>query len=377
MLFLTKIRKVLKRRTWLFIGLLVLVTSGILLYFFFKKPYDPFDVDITDVKLELNFVDLNKELQSSDSTQLLKLREEYKKTNSEILSYILGGCLGIDIDVDSIYIRKLKDFYSFSDIQQIEQNIQKNQINDQFKNDLTDAFKRLKIHAPELASPKKIVLVNSCFCVNALLINQPSDIPIGAFVIPKENAIIVQQEKYIGGNLAILQSPPLNQYIHNWTMEGYKKQYLKRDIVEAWLEQFYFPRKTTDEADVIHEAVRFGKILYFLNAAFPSMDEEVVMRYNKEKMKWATTEEKAIWSYLVENELLFQSNEKTIMNLFSEGPFTPNLEKNEKNESPDRIGKFIGLKMVQAYMKENASEKFTLNQLMSTSAEEIYKSYKP
>ena len=152
MLFLTKIRKVLKRRTWLFIGFLVLVTSGILLYFFFKKPYDPFDVDITDVKLELNFVDLNKELQSSDSTQLLKLREEYKKTNSEILSYILGGCLGIDIDVDSIYIRKLKDFYSFSDFQQIEQNIQKNQINDQFKNDLTDAFKRLKIHAPQAAN---------------------------------------------------------------------------------------------------------------------------------------------------------------------------------------------------------------------------------
>jgi uncharacterized protein YjaZ len=107
------------------------------------------------------------------------------------------------------------------------------------------------------------------------------------------------------------------------------------------------------------------------------MDEEVVMRYNKEKMKWATTEEKAIWSYLVENELLFQSNEKTIMNLFSEGPFTANLEKNGKNESPDRIGKFIGFKMVQSYMKENASEKFTLNQLMSTSAEEIYKSYKP
>lgn len=107
------------------------------------------------------------------------------------------------------------------------------------------------------------------------------------------------------------------------------------------------------------------------------MSEEHILRYDKSKLDWSHNQEKAIWSYLVENELLFQSKEKTIMNLFSEGPFTPNLEKDGKNESPDRIGKFIGFRMVQEFMKENASEDFKLDKLMSASAEEIYKSYKP
>jgi len=374
---LTKITKVLTRKTWIWIGIGILLSIAVLLYFILRKPFDPFDVDISDVELELSFVDLNKELKSSDSLQLLKLRDEYKKNNSEILEYVMAGCLGIDVDVDSIYVRKTKDFFSYKDIQQIEQGTQNITTDEKLKGEITDAFKRLKIHHPSGEFPRKIIFANTCFCVNAIVNNQPTDIPIGAFVIPKEKSIIVQEEKYIGGNLSLLQMPPLNQFVHNWTTNGYKKEYLKRDVVEAWLEQFFFPVKKNEQADVIHEAVRYGKILYFLHAAFPNMAEEQILRYDRSKLDWSHDQEKAIWSFLVENELLFQSSEKTIMNLFSEGPFTPNLEKDGKNESPDRIGKFIGFRMVQEFMKENASEDFKLDKLMSASAEQIYKSYKP
>ncbi len=374
---MTKITKVLTRKTWIWIGIGIISVTVILLYFVLRKPFDPFEVDISEVNLELTFVDLNNELKSSDSIQLLKLREEYKKNNSEVLEYLLAGCLGIDLDVDSIYLRRIKAFYTYQDIQQIEQSTKDIPKDEQLKSDILDAFKRLKVHHPSGELPRKVIFANTCFCVNAIVNNQPTDIPIGAFVIPKEKSIIIQEEKYIGGNLSLLQMPPLNQFVHNWTINGYKKVYLKRDVVEAWLEQFFFPVKKNEQADVIHEAVRYGKILYFLNAAFPNMSEEHILRYDKSKLDWSHNQEKAIWSYLVENELLFQSNEKTIMNLFSEGPFTPNLEKDGKNESPDRIGKFIGFRMVQEFMKENASEDFKLDKLMSASAEEIYKSYKP
>ena len=367
----------MKRRTWIIIVSVVLVITGVLLYFILRKPFDPFDVDISNVKIELNFEDLDQKLKSSDTIQLKKIRDKYINSNSDVLAYLLGGCLGIDLDIDSIYFRKLKEFYEYQDIKQIEEEIGKIGVNNDLKNEITDAFKRLKIHHPLGESPKQVVFVNSCFCVNAIVNNQPSDIPIGAFVIPKEKTIIVQQEKYIGGNLSVLNSPPLNQYIHTWTTNGYKMEYMKRDVVEAWLEQFFFPLKNDNQVDVIHEMVRYGKILYFLNAAYPTMSGEQILRYDHSKYDWALKEEKAIWTYLVENELLFQSNEKTIMNLFSEGPFTPNLDKNGKNESPDRIGKFIGFRMVQEFMKENASEDFKVDKLLNTSAEEIYKSYKP
>jgi len=367
----------LTRKTWTWIGIGILLGIALLLYFILRKPFNPFDVDISDVELELTFVDLNKELKSSNSDQLLRLRDEYKKNNSEILEYLMAGCLGIDVDVDSIYVRKTKEFYAYEDIQQIEKSTQNITTDKKLKGEISDAFKRLKVHHPSGEFPRKVIFANTCFCVNAIVNNQPTDIPIGAFVIPKEKSIIVQEEKYIGGNLSLLQTPPLNEFVHNWTINGYKREYLTRDVVEAWLEQFFFPVKQDEQADVIHEAVRYGKILYFLHAAFPDMSEAQILRYDESKWVWSLNEEKAIWSYLVENQILFQSNEKTKMNLFSEGPFTPNLEKKDKNDSPDRIGKFIGFRMVQAFMKENASEDFKLDKLLSTSAEEIYKSYKP
>ena len=367
----------MKRITWIAGVILVLIASSVVLYFLLKKTHNPFDINISEVQMDLTFVDLNSQLKQCDSRELLALRDTYKKNDSEVLDYLMGGCIGIDLDVDSVFTRKVKEFYAYDDIKQLENGILTLKIDKLFKQDITDAFKRLKAHVPGITPPNKIVFVNSCFCVNAILNNQPSDIPIGAFVIPKEKVIIVQQEKYIGGNLALLQTNPLNEYIHNWTVNGYRKEFLKRDIVEAWLEQSFFPRKKDEQADVIHEAVRFGKILYFLNAAFPTMSEDCILRYSPSKKEWAKNEEKAIWAYLVENELLFQSNDKTIMGLFSEGPFTPNLAKDDKNDSPDRIGKFIGFRMVQEFMQDMASENFGLDKLMATSAEEIYKSYKP
>ena len=201
-------------------------------------------------------------------------------------------------------------------------------------------------------------------------------------VLKNEKALVVQKEKYLGKEVALIdlrpeELPPLNQFIHTWISEKYDYKFLQRDIFEAWLETNVF-KANSSENDLIHDLIRYGKILYFVQAAIPSIEKSTLLRYSQDQLDWAESREKIIWRYLIENELIFDSKDQTKYNLFYEGPFTPGLNENEgQNNSPDRIGKFIGYQIVKRFMDENASEDYGLAKLMTESTEAIYKNYKP
>ena len=60
--------------------------------------------------------------------------------------------------------------------------------------------------------------------------------------------------------------------------------------------------------------------------------------------------EKKMWSYLIENKLLFSTDFFTINKFINDGPFT----KDFSNESPARAANWIGLQIVNSYRKNNS-----------------------
>jgi hypothetical protein len=101
-----------------------------------------------------------------------------------------------------------------------------------------------------------------------------------------------------------------------------------------------------------------GKRLYFTEMMFPDWEERLIIGYSEEKYKWATDYLGNAWSYLIEKNELFGKGEALIRCYIEEAPFT----KPFGNESPGRIGAFIGWKLIQSYMKNNPE--VTLPELM-------------
>lgn len=116
------------------------------------------------------------------------------------------------------------------------------------------------------------------------------------------------------------------------------------------------------------EMIRWGKILFITKALLPEIDEATVVRYNAKQYEWAIKSEKSFWEYLVKKEMLFKSDEETRINLLKEGPFTIGLPE----ESPDRMGQFMGFKIVQSYME---SEEISLEELLDKPYNEILQKY--
>jgi uncharacterized protein YjaZ len=95
-----------------------------------------------------------------------------------------------------------------------------------------------------------------------------------------------------------------------------------------------------------------------------------VLRWSKEQYDWAVSNEMKFWKYLMDENLLFDSNEKNRAYLLNNGPYTIGLPE----ESPDRMGQFLGYRIVYNYVHDHD---LALNRLMDLDYKTILKSYNP
>ena len=109
--------------------------------------------------------------------------------------------------------------------------------------------------------------------------------------------------------------------------------------------------------------------MYIVHACFPNKPYAYALRYSDENYKWAEENEFAFWEYLVKEELLFKNNLRDKTNFLNEGPYTLGLPE----QGPDRLGQFLGFKMVLNYMANNKD--LSLQELLALNYNTILQAY--
>ena len=134
------------------------------------------------------------------------------------------------------------------------------------------------------------------------------------------------------------------------------RKQLPIDIVHAWIKRYY--EIETPHERLLDQLIYEGKIRYLLSIFFPEYTEYEIMGYSKEQYEWSVKNEKNIWAHIIENKRLFSNNWREIAGFINPGPFTSGLSQ----ESPGRIGIWIGFRIVQQYAENNKD--VTLEKLM-------------
>ena len=99
-----------------------------------------------------------------------------------------------------------------------------------------------------------------------------------------------------------------------------------------------------------------------------------ILGYSDEKYQWAVKYEKQVWQYFIEQNMIYSKDEDVIRRLVEETPFTRDFG----NQSPGRLGAFIGWHIVSHYMKNHPET--TLQEMMDmTNSQQFLKEsyYKP
>lgn len=132
-----------------------------------------------------------------------------------------------------------------------------------------------------------------------------------------------------------------------------KKEYLLTDCVAAVVRNLvYMPE--VNEPTLLDIMVMEGKVMYVTNRVLPNVADSVKLRYSGDQLDWARKNEKNMWAYLMQEQLLFESNHARYHNLVDEAPFTNAFG----NTSAPRCATFLGWHIVEDYMdKTGASVK--------------------
>jgi hypothetical protein len=313
---------------------------------------DPLDVDSSDVKITLNFINADSMLyQSTDSRRIL-LNRNFKQAFPDLYLFTFEKGIKIKTNIDSVYSNQLQTFYKDQYVIELEKEIQINfKSLASEKQEITEGLKHLKFHFTKMNIPKNIVFFNSLFSYNTIATN--TDIGIGL-------------EWYLGSDNKLIKKYSI-QGLYDYMKQGMDRKFMVRDVMYQWV---YAQVQSPTDAKFAEDMVSWGKLLYFIEAALPEKDKAIILRYSPEKFKWAEENEKRIWKYFVEQKLLFKNDELLKLGYFNEAPFTKGLPK----ESPDRLGQYIGWKMVRKYMEQNSD--LPLEKLVKVPFAQIMQAYK-
>jgi len=344
MLTLNKVIKMIHLRSLFFVIVLTIFCSSC--------KNDPLDVDVSKVEVNLNFIHADSMLYNSTDSRRILLNRNFKQSFPDLYLFTFEKGLKIKTNVDTMYMNQLTIFYKDPYIKELEIELQRNfKTLSSEKQEIKDAMKHLKFHFKKMNSPKNVVFFNSLFSYNTLATN--TDIGVGL-------------EWYLGPEHKLIKKSSI-QGLYDYMKVGMDRKYLVRDVVYQWV---YAQIHAPTDAKFAEDMVSWGKLLYCIEAALPEKDKSIILRYSPEKMKWAEENEKSIWKYFVEQKLLFKSDELLKLGYFNEAPFTKGLPK----ESPDRLGQYIGWKMVRNYMEQNPD--LPLEKLLKVPFAQIMQTYK-
>ena len=122
--------------------------------------------------------------------------------------------------------------------------------------------------------------------------------------------------------------------------------------------------------------VHYGKELYLKDKLLPENSDAQKINYTEQQADWAKANEEQIWRYFVERELLYSTESSLDRRFLDPAPFSK-FQLALDNESPGRLGRYMGWQIVRAFMEKNPEVELVT--LLDMPADELFKksNYKP
>jgi hypothetical protein len=197
---------------------------------------------------------------------------------------------------------------------------------------ITDGFKHYLYHFPDSLLPRVIGYVSR--------FNQ------GLFTVGQ--FVGVGLDQYLGSECEYYAQLGTPQYLNRKKIP----ERIPVDVMYAWATQLYPFNDSVD--NVLTRMIHQGLLFYFVDAMFPRTGDAMKMGFTEDQMEWCIRNEEQMWTYLVEQKLLFSTDPLVIRKLIDDAPHTSYYT----NESPGRAAAWQGLQIVREFAARNPDLSF-------------------
>lgn len=222
----------------------------------------------------------------------------------------------------------------------------------QEKEDLDLLFSMVKLYNTNFKSPEVITLI--------------TDLDYRSNVVYTGDYLFVALDMYLGDTSEVYVDFPL------YLKQNYNKKQL---VVDVAAKLSALAVTTNNTRQFVDKMVTAGKKMYLMDVFLPTKSDAEKMGYSDAQLSWLLENESNVWSYFIQQKLLYSTDAKLGLRFISNAPFSKFYNQSDK-DSPGRVGVWMGWQMVRSYMKNN---KTSVEEMLKLDADTLLKKskYKP
>ena len=210
------------------------------------------------------------------------------------------------------------------------QKIYKNFLNQ--NQNLKLLFKHLKYYNSKFKSPKVITMLTNLDYENR--------------VIYADSLLLISLDSYLGKNHKFYNDYP------TYIKENNSKDHIIVDVAKEIINTQFKPTGKFNNRSFLAKIIFEGKKMYFLDLYLPFVSEKEKSGYSLDKLIWAKNNEEEVWKIFIEKEFLYSTDTNLNKRFIENAPFSK-FYTSQDNESPGKIGVYIGWQIVKSYMNNN------------------------
>lgn len=249
---------------------------------------------------------------------------------------------------NSVWINKMQDPIW----KEVYTEVQKKYANfEPEKEELETLFKHIKYYFPETKTPKVITVI--------------AEMDYNNKAIYADSLVIISLELYLGKEHKFYQFP-------NYLKQNFVEKQIAPDVVASFSTRKIPPIL---DKDLLTQMIYNGKQLYLKDLLLPEYSDAEKMGYTPEQITWCEENENYMWRYFIEREMLYNNDQKLISRFINPAPFSKFYLEID-NDSPGRVGAWIGWQIVRSFAKNND---MPISELLKMNAKELFEKskYKP
>ena len=315
-------------------------TSLILLIFlFFNACQDEFtnESDIESISVSISFDRFDLKFYNQPSEVIPELKNKYPFLFPKQFS-------------DSVWISRQKD--SLQLLLQSEVNKTFKDI-ELFERDVDHLFKHIKYFFPFAKTPRVITLTNN--------------VDYQIKTVYSDSLLLISLDTFLGSENHLYDGIP------TYIRKELDPKYITVQIADKF-GAFIIP--PVEDRTFLARMIYEGKKLYLNDLLLPHVPIEDRIVYTKEEFNWALENEKYVWQYFIEKQVLYQTQLEWVQRFIEPAPFSKFYLQLD-NETPGRIGSWLGWQIVNSYMIQFPET--PLDELLKISPQKLFNlsKYKP
>ncbi len=225
----------------------------------------------------------------------------------------------------------LKEFVTDTFIMRINELVEESfPDSDAVSDKVKGVYQHFKYYYPEMTMPPTFTYVSGINFDNGPVMISPE-------------AVMISLDFYLSNKDLMYDKVGMPRYVSRRCQPAS----LTKDLAEAMYYSYVF--MDVKAKNVLKEMIDRGKKYYFIEAMDPTLNDSVLLGYSSQQMEWAQDNEGQIWATIVGNNMLYANGFEQYRVLFNDGPFTAAFS----DSAPARLGDFVGLQIVRAFMSNN------------------------